>query len=214
MNIKNNRTLLIISAVAIIMFLIVFFSNVFEVREYERAPRCKMNASDSFSMNFSMNDTFRNAGSRNSIPLSYRLLISPALLMIAAVLATYYFISRRLEEKLEKNMAIISKLIDKNNNSNNSLSKESALKESTGKMDNAAVLKFFNSNERKILEELIEKNGSVLQSEISRMNGMNKLRTHRTLKDLERKGIIKTESHGKTNRVIMADDIKEILLKK
>lgn len=207
MDIKNNRTLLVISAVAIIMFLIVFFSNVSEVQEYERASRARFNTSNSFGINETSDNTFRNEGRRTSppIPISYRLILSPALLMIAAIFATYYFISRRLEEKLEKNMNIISKLIDKNN---------SIPKESSGKMNNAIVLKFFNANERKILEALIEKNGAILQSEISRMDGMNKLKTHRTIKELERKGIIRTESHGKTNSILMADDVKEILLKK
>ncbi len=201
MDIKNRKWILMISAAAILMFLIVFFSNVAEVQEYERASRFRSNNSDCFGSN----DTIGNAGRHGTppVPISYRLFLSPALLMIAAIFATYYFISRRLEDKLEKNMNILSKLIDKNNP-----------KESTEKVDNSTVLKFFNGSERKILEKLIENNGATLQSEISRMEGMNKLRTHRTLKDLERKEIIKIESHGKTNRIILSGDVKEILLKK
>ncbi len=198
MDIKDNKLLLLISIVAIILFAIVFSSNVSEVQDCGRSPRYMPNSSDA-----------RNYGARVVMhsaptPILYRLILSPALLMIATVFGTYYFISRRLEEKLEKNMALISKLIDKNS---------PVTKENPEKVDNALVLKFFNANERKILETLIEKNGAALQSEISRMEGMNKLRTHRAIKEMERKGIIKTESHGKTNRVILAGNVKEILLK-
>ncbi|VVB60308.1 Winged helix-turn-helix DNA-binding protein [uncultured archaeon] len=201
MDIKNRKWLLSISVAAIVMFLVVFLSNVSEVQEYERASGLRPNISDSFGMN----GTSRNAGHHGQVPLSYRLLLSPALLTVAAVFATYYFISRRLEEKLEKNMSIISKLIDKNNSTH---------KENIEKADNSTVLKFFNASERKILEKLIENNGTTLQSEISRMEGMDKLRTHRTLKALERKGIIKIEDHGKTNRIILAGDARDILIGK
>ena len=57
---------------------------------------------------------------------------------------------------------------------------------------------------------LIENNGKVLQAEINRIEGMTKLKTHRTVKDMERKGIIKRESFGKTNRIILSDDIKDL----
>ena len=70
-----------------------------------------------------------------------------------------------------------------------------------------------SSNERKVVEKIIENNGSVLQSEISRMENMTKLKTHRAVKELERKGVIKLEQYGKTNRIVLSDDIKEIISK-
>jgi len=67
--------------------------------------------------------------------------------------------------------------------------------------------------ERKVVETLIGKKGEILQSEISRIEGMTKLKTHRAVRDLERKGIIKRESYGKTHRIILSKDIKELILK-
>jgi len=212
MEIKNKKTVLFISCAAIILFLIVFFSNMSEIQEYERASKARHNISNPICINDTnaLNGLFENDSRRAHppIPLSYRMLLSPALLMIAAIFATYYFISRRLEEKLEKNMNIISRLIDKNNSGN------PAAKEGAEKTDNSAVLKFFSASERRIIEKLIENNGTVLQAEISRMDGMNKLKTHRTIKDLERKGIITTEGFGKTNRILLVGDVRDILMGK
>lgn len=120
------------------------------------------------------------------------------LLVLAIVPISYYFISR----KLEKNLEIILKLINK----------DVASEIKPIKMDNREILfKFLNQNERKVLEKLIEGKGTALQSEISLMEGMNKLKTHRAVKSLEKKGIIKIESYGKTNRIILSKDIKDIL---
>ena len=193
MDVKNRKWLLPISALAVMLFLVIFFFNISEVKTFEKPSKIGSNFSD----------IDKTEVHRIHIPLFYRLILSPALLMIATVLASYYFISRRLEEQLEKNMALILKLLDKKN---------SIPKTSIKKVEHNAILRFLNASERKILEKLIENKGTALQSEISRAPGMNKLKTHRAIKDLERKGILKTESHGKTNLIILDDDIRDTIL--
>ncbi|MCK4555083.1 MAG: hypothetical protein KAT83_00595 [Candidatus Aenigmarchaeota archaeon] len=193
MAVRNKKWLLPISILAVILFLVIFFFNISEVKTFERPSRIESNFSD----------ISKTEAHRVHIPLFYRLILSPALLMIATVLASYYFISLRLEKQLEKNMALILKLIDKKN---------SSPKTSIKKVEHNTLLRFLNASERKILEKLIENKGTTLQSEISRMDDMNKLKTHRAIKDLERKGIIKTESHGKTNRIILNNDIRDTIL--
>jgi len=126
-------------------------------------------------------------------------------MIIVTIPISYYFLSSRLDEKLEKNTKIILKLINKENSISKTKSKEITEKN--------VILKFLNETEKKILEKLIENRGTVLQSEISRMEGMTTLKTHRCVKDLERKGIIKIESYGKTNRIILTKDIKDFMLK-
>lgn len=186
MNLKNRRWLLLISVMAIAVFMVILFFNISEIQDYETFSRIR--------------------GARQppvQIPFSYRMLLSPALLMVAAVFITYYLITRRLEEKLEKNMKIISKFVSKNS--------QAPKKERTDSRH--IVLKFLNPGERKVMEMLIESKDALLQSEISRMDGMTKLKTHRAVRDLERKGIIRIESYGKTNRIILSKDIKEVLQK-
>jgi DNA-binding MarR family transcriptional regulator len=142
---------------------------------------------------------------RPRIPF-FGFLLSSSLLVIAIFPLSYYFLSKKLEQKLEKNFNLILKLIKKNNSSLDKI----PYKEIENKN---IVLKFLNPSERKVIEALIEKNGKILQSEITRMKGMTKLKTHRAVRDLEKKGIITRESYGKTYRVILSEDVKGILLK-
>ncbi|MEM3522907.1 MAG: hypothetical protein QXD78_07710, partial [Candidatus Bathyarchaeia archaeon] len=126
------------------------------------------------------------------------------LVLLAIVPLSYYFVSRKLDEKLEKNLKIILKLIGKDNNVPEA--------KSTIMNNKEIIFKFLNLNERKVLEKLIEGKGVALQSEISLIEGMTKLKTHRAVKSLEAKGIIKIESYGKTNRITLSEDIKDIFL--
>jgi len=187
--VKKRKWLLLVSILAIISFLTVFYFNISEIAEQINPIR---------------NGTRLRQPMLIPIPIQYRLWLSPILLVIAIIPISYYFVSKRLETKLEKNMEVISRLIGKNN-----------LKPNKGSIEinKNAILKLLNFNERKVLERLIEKKGEVLQSEISQMEGMNKLKTHRAIKNLELKGVIKTKSYGKTKHIILSKDIKNIMLK-
>jgi uncharacterized membrane protein len=186
---KYRTWLLLISILAIISFMIVFFLNIYETPGQIIPPN-------------SPPMLFRNE--YRQIPI-HRIFLSPILLIIAIVPISYYFISQRLEKKLEKNLEVISKLINKKD-----VVSRTNLKNDT---ERNVILKFLNPSERKVVERLVHEKGKILQSEISQMEGMTKLRTHRAVKDLERKGIIKTESYGKTNRIILSNDIKELMFK-
>jgi len=136
----------------------------------------------------------------------YLLWLSLILMVFVIVPISYYFISKKLEEKMEKNLNAISKLMDHKTMSG---SKEEKIKLT----NNGNILKLLNPNEKKVVEKIIENKGSVLQSEISRMEDMTKLKAHRAVKELERKGIVKLEQYGKTNKIILAKDIKDIFSK-
>lgn len=188
---KNRRWLLLIAMPAIVCITLIFFFSTFETHTYQTREGYPIMYREPLS-------------SRALIP-AYILWASSILLIFAIVPISYYLISRKLEEKLEKNMKLISKVINKKN---------SASKKKTIKMDNKEIIfRFLNLNERKVLEKLIEREGTVIQSEINLIEGMTKLKTHRAVKDLERKSIIKTESYGKTNRIILSNEIKEFITK-
>ena len=134
---------------------------------------------------------------------NYVLWLSMILMIIVIVPISYYLISRRLENKLEKNMEILFKFIKKHNNKNNP----------RRKIENGntpLILKFLKPDERKVVEMLIENKGKVSQSEITRMPGMTKLKTHRAIKELEFKGIIQIQKDGMTNKITLSNDIKEL----
>jgi len=136
---------------------------------------------------------------------TYILSLSSIVLIIALIPLFYYIIYASLERNYEKNMEILSKITGVNNHSeNNDISKTNLTK---------LLLKFLSYNEKKVINKLIEQKGSVLQSEISRMESMGKVRTHRTITELKKKEIITVEPYGKTNRINLTDDAENVLLK-
>jgi DNA-binding MarR family transcriptional regulator len=192
---KSRKWILLISLLAIIGFLIIFLFSISEIPEILIREQQIRRWYIPFII-----------GIRGPRPIPiHTLLISSILLIVAIIPISYYFVSQRLERKLEENMKVIFKFIKKNNSI--------PIKGLTKIDDKKIILKFLNPSERKVVERLIERKGNVLQSEISRMEGMTKLKAHRAVKDLERKGIIKTESYGKTNRIILSKDVKQLLLK-
>ncbi|HEC77324.1 MAG TPA: winged helix-turn-helix transcriptional regulator [Thermoplasmatales archaeon] len=184
MDTGNRKWLLVISIPAIMCILLIIFFSACE-------PSTNM-------------PPWGRGECSRTVP-SYILWISIVLMILVIVPVSYYLLSKRVDEKLERNMKIISKIINKGN----SISKETPKKIT----EKNIILKFLNKSEKKVLEKLIENRGTALQSEISRMEGMTTLKTHRTVKDMERKGIVKIEAHGKTNRIILMKDIKDFMLK-
>jgi len=197
--VAKEKLLLLISVIAVVGFLITLYVSIFEASVRTTSNRTV--STNETSLRELRPPPFGEEQPR--IPF-YILPLSSVLLITAIIPISYYFISRRLEKRLEKRFDVISKFLEKNNSVSNKI---------PAREDRNIILKFLNSGERKVVEKLIEKKGEVLQSDMSRIEGMNKLRTHRAVKDLERKGIIKRESHGKTHRIILSKDIKEAILK-
>ncbi len=134
---------------------------------------------------------------------NYLLWLSMILMVIVIVPISYYFISKKLEEKMDKNLNMIAKLMDHKISSKIN-------DEKIRLTSNRNILNLLNPNEKKVIEKIIENGGNALQSEISSMEGMTKLKAHRAVKELKNKGIIKVEQYGKTNQLILSEDFKDI----
>jgi len=137
---------------------------------------------------------------------NYTLIAILTIVIVTVILISYYLMSKKVNKNLEENMRIISEIVNPKNNNNQSENKELKNQYKT------VLLKFLNYNENKVVKKIIENNGSILQSEISRMPGMGKVKTHRILKDMKIKNIISIEKYGKTNRINLSEDIKKIFL--
>ncbi len=185
MSLKNRKWFFPISVIALVGVIFIIWSSIFQD-----------------FMGFPMT---QHGFCPRMIP-NYILWLSMILMVVVIVPISYYFISKRLGEKMEKNLSVITKLVDRRIKTNTK-------GERIRLNDNGSILKLLNFNEKKVVEKFIENKGSILQSEISKMESMTKLKTHRAVKELEKKGIVKVESSGKTNRIILAEDIKEILFK-
>jgi DNA-binding MarR family transcriptional regulator len=188
---EKKKLLLLFSIIALLGFLITISISIFEAIKREEIP---FQASSEQFLFY-----------RPRIPF-LGFLLSSLLLVIAVFPLSYFFLSKRLEQKLEKNFNLIFKLIKKRNSSLDKIPYQEIENKNI-------ILKFLNPSERKVIEALIENDGKILQSEITRMKGMTKLKTHRAVTDLERKGVITRESYGKTYRIFLSEDVKRILLK-
>lgn len=180
MNKKIKNIMWLVSIVAMIGLVIIIFSSLIDVH---KTPL----------------DRNRNSP---MVP-RYILWTSMTLMILVIVPVSYFLISKRLDEKLEKNMEVISKILGREN---------APVKRDAGDAsDKNIILKFLSPNERTIIRKMIENKGTILQSEITRIEWMGKLKTHRAVDELKRKGIIKTEKYGKTNRIILEKDVADVV---
>jgi len=149
--------------------------------------------------------TGSSGGQGRGFPQPYYILIAAIVIICILIPILYVLISRNIKQQLEDKMKLITEIVGTNrkiNNQNNS-----------NKSTKSVFLKFLNYGENQVVKKLIENDGTVLQSEISRMPSMGKVRAHRIISDLKKKEIIHLEKYGKTNRIYFTDDVKNILLK-
>ena len=76
-----------------------------------------------------------------------------------------------------------------------------------------AVLSMLERDERKVIAKIVEKGGSALQSEVSRVEGIGKVKAHRLVDRLVRRGVIEKETSGKTNILKLKKELKDVLTK-
>lgn len=73
----------------------------------------------------------------------------------------------------------------------------------------ASVLKTLSPEESKVLKVLNANGGRHLQKEIRKEAGLSRLKTHRIMMRLSERGIVTLEKTGNTNKVILADWLKQ-----
>lgn len=85
-------------------------------------------------------------------------------------------------------------------------------KEKSLKKNTEILLKMLNSDERKVIQVLIDNHGHALQAEVTRLPGMSKVKSHRVIQKLIDRGVLQKEDFGKTNKIKFAPEIKEGLI--
>lgn len=71
------------------------------------------------------------------------------------------------------------------------------------------VLRLLEPDERRVVEAIVAAGGDMLQKDISYELGFSRVKTHRVIVKLLRRGVVTAEKHYNTNRVELADWIKE-----
>jgi len=65
--------------------------------------------------------------------------------------------------------------------------------------------RLLESEERRVVDALVKAGGSLLQKELSWETGFSRVKTHRILVRLLRRGVVTSEKYYNTNRVTLAD---------
>ncbi len=131
--------------------------------------------------------------------------LSEIMLIFGIITITIYGMYCGFEHNFEKNFKIISNVAQDD-------TIEAVEHTSTLNM-NSVILNLLNANEKKIVKKLMIQNGASFQSEINMMENMGKVKTHRTIRDLARKGIVSVEKMDNTNLISLAKDFRKIFLK-
>lgn len=72
-----------------------------------------------------------------------------------------------------------------------------------------ALLNMLPPDERKVIAKIIAEGGRVTQAEVSRIEGIGKVKAHRIIERLEKRGAIIKEASGKTNIIRLKKEIME-----
>lgn len=73
------------------------------------------------------------------------------------------------------------------------------------------LLTFLNPLEKECILFLVKNNGECFQSDLSTLSGMTRLKAHRIVAKLHERKIIHLSSHGKANKLVLADEWKQSL---
>ncbi|HLD18612.1 MAG TPA: winged helix-turn-helix transcriptional regulator [Candidatus Nanoarchaeia archaeon] len=84
-------------------------------------------------------------------------------------------------------------------------------KSEVAKHNTTALIRFLNPDERNIIDRIIQGNGRALQSELTRELGLSKVKIHRVVDKLKKRGIIFMSKYGKTNSIVLNKDLLEAL---
>ena len=68
-----------------------------------------------------------------------------------------------------------------------------------------AVLRVLNDDEIKVIETLAAEGGTMLQKEIRWKTGLSRVKTHRVLFRLAKRGIVSAEKYYNTNKIVLAN---------
>ncbi len=79
--------------------------------------------------------------------------------------------------------------------------------------DATAALSLMEKDEGKVVGRIAEEGGRITQSEVSRIEGIGKVKAHRILERLEKRGILANEQYGKTNMIKLSGKYRKLFLK-
>ncbi len=205
---RKQKTVLTIFTLILLITLIFFLLQI-PAAENENNTICK---------NQSQIGQSNNQGREPLFMQGYTIWILLLALIIIITTISYLFINRNMKKQMQKNALLIQDMLDSTPHFNSTKEKVSPTDDQSESIKREqyqkSLLRFLNYNENRVMKKLLEHKGTVLQSEISRMPNMGKVKASRTLRDMKTKQIIIVEPYGKTNKIHLSEELQSIFLKK
>jgi len=133
----------------------------------------------------------RGHGMGAEIPRSFWLVLFVAPLVVAVVVLGYVLVFPEFsEDKAERKLP-------------------SAPAVKKGELALDAVLRVLNDDEKKVIETLVAEGGMMLQKDIRWKTGLSRVKTHRILFRLAKRGIVSAEKYYNTNKIDLADWLRK-----
>ncbi len=129
----------------------------------------------------------RGHGMGAEVPRSFWLVLFVAPLVVAVTVLGYALVFPEISEEKSEGKPSSVPVVEK---------RESPLD---------AVLRVLSDDERKVIETLVAEGGTMLQKDIRWKTGLSRVKTHRILFRLAKRGIVSAEKYYNTNRVTLAD---------
>ena len=151
-------------------------------------------------------------GPPDNVPLIQRYFWIPLLIIIPLVIIVMYRLLFPNLQKVRVNNNLEEKTIAKKDleNTTKDATNEPIEQIDLNTQDQASreiALQFLEADERKIVEALLEAKGSMLQKEISWKTGFSRVKTHRVLARLIRRGVVTAEKYYNTNKIVLSESI-------
>lgn len=80
------------------------------------------------------------------------------------------------------------------------------------KGDLIKILDILDEEDKTILKRIIENNGEINQSYLTKSLNLDKVKVSRIISKMEEKNILKKEKNGMTNKLILEDNLKKLFL--
>lgn len=125
------------------------------------------------------------------VPRSFWLALFVGPIVVAVAVFGYALVFPELSEKKPEEKPSAALTVEKG---------ESALN---------AVLRVLNGDEKKVIEALVAEGGIMLQKNIRWKTGLSRVKTHRILSRLAKRGIVSAEKYYNTNKIRLADWLTE-----
>jgi uncharacterized membrane protein len=132
----------------------------------------------------------RGHGMGTKIPQSFWLVLFIVPLVVAGAVLGYALVFPELSEEKTKPSSPVS-----------------AVEKEEPALD--AVLRVLNDDERKVIETLVAEGGTMLQKDIRWKTGLSRVKTHRILFRLSKRGIVSAEKYYNTNKIDLADWLRK-----